>query len=101
VSVFFEGTKESFCLPSSRLSPSFFTVSSTATTTKPRVVYIVASFPTAIERKMTDKTGRGTTSGGSNVVKAGKSEVNQPSLIPMSLFAAWDVDRTPPNCVPR
>lgn len=21
--------------------------------------------------------------------------------VPMKLFAAWEVDRTPPNCVPR
>ena len=49
---------------------------------------------------MTDKTNRGTVTS-SSVIKAGKTEVSQPSLIPMSLFAAWDVDRTPPNCVPR
>lgn len=27
------------------------------------------------------------------------SNMNKP--VPMKLFAAWEVDRTPPNCIPR
>lgn len=56
---------------------------------------------------MTEKIGRGSLTG--NVLRgmtgsAGKErdkDKEQPGLIPMSLFAAWDADRTPPNCVPR
>ncbi|KAI8046842.1 hypothetical protein M5D96_003056 [Drosophila gunungcola] len=35
--------------------------------------------------------GGGMTSGGANGQKP----------VPMKLFAAWEVDRTPPNCIPR
>lgn len=55
---------------------------------------------------MTEKVGRGSLSG--NVLRgmaAGKldreSSGQKEPLIPMSLFAAWEADRTPPNCVPR
>lgn len=48
---------------------------------------------------MSEKVARGSLSGSIVANKMAKGD-NQP-LIPMSLFAAWDVDRTPPNCVPR
>ncbi|XP_057370589.1 phosphofurin acidic cluster sorting protein 2-like isoform X1 [Daphnia carinata] len=48
---------------------------------------------------MTERIGRGSLAGGVVTSKAAKGD-GQP-LIPMNLFAAWDVDRTPPSCVPR
>lgn len=37
--------------------------------------------------------------------KLTKVEKNAGSMsgkpVPMKLFAAWEVDRTPPNCIPR
>lgn len=53
------------------------------------------------------KIGRGSLTGnvlrGMTSSSTGKEQRDkeQPGLIPMSLFAAWDADRTPPNCVPR
>ncbi|XP_046635823.1 phosphofurin acidic cluster sorting protein 2-like isoform X6 [Daphnia pulicaria] len=48
---------------------------------------------------MTERAGRGSLA--SSVVTSKTAKGDGQPLIPMNLFAAWDVDRTPPNCVPR
>lgn len=40
--------------------------------------------------------GAGGIGGGSNMTTS-----NGQKPVPMKLFAAWEVDRTPPNCIPR
>ena len=51
-------------------------------------------------REMNERIGRGSLASNHMApTKTGKGD-SQP-LIPMNLFAAWDLDRTPPNCVPR
>lgn len=42
---------------------------------------------------MTEKSAKGDKTSSSNM-SSGKP-------VPMKLFAAWEVDRTPPNCIPR
>lgn len=46
-----------------------------------------------------ERTGRGSLA--SSIVTSKTAKGDGQPLIPMNLFAAWDVDRTPPNCVPR
>ncbi|XP_032779314.2 phosphofurin acidic cluster sorting protein 2 isoform X3 [Daphnia magna] len=48
---------------------------------------------------MMERTGRGSLA--SSIVTSKTAKGDGQPLIPMNLFAAWDVDRTPPNCVPR
>lgn len=46
-----------------------------------------------------------TNSGGSSATAGlgggGMTGANGQKPVPMKLFAAWEVDRTPPNCIPR
>jgi len=43
-------------------------------------------------------SGGGGVSGGIPGLSGG---ANGQKPVPMKLFAAWEVDRTPPNCIPR
>uniref|UniRef100_A0A0A1X8G1 Phosphofurin acidic cluster sorting protein 1 n=1 Tax=Zeugodacus cucurbitae TaxID=28588 RepID=A0A0A1X8G1_ZEUCU len=43
----------------------------------------------------------GYTTGASGVLQTGVGSQNGQKPVPMKLFAAWEVDRTPPNCMPR
>uniref|UniRef100_W8B4Y7 Phosphofurin acidic cluster sorting protein 1 n=1 Tax=Ceratitis capitata TaxID=7213 RepID=W8B4Y7_CERCA len=39
--------------------------------------------------------------GAGSLMQAGVGSQNGQKPVPMKLFAAWEVDRTPPNCIPR
>lgn len=43
----------------------------------------------------------GFTAGASGLLHTGVGSQNGQKPVPMKLFAAWEVDRTPPNCMPR
>lgn len=43
----------------------------------------------------------GFTTGASGLLQTGVGSQNGQKPVPMKLFAAWEVDRTPPNCMPR
>ncbi|XP_049317791.1 phosphofurin acidic cluster sorting protein 2 [Bactrocera dorsalis] len=43
----------------------------------------------------------GFTTGASSLLHTGVGSQNGQKPVPMKLFAAWEVDRTPPNCMPR
>lgn len=58
-----------------------------------------------IGRKLGARANQVTNNKNVNMTEKGTRFVDRPNNmtkpVPMKLFAAWEVDRTPPNCIPR
>ena len=60
----------------------------------------VVTAPTASAMASGSGPGSGSGIGGQNILGPSASGSSF-KPVPMKLFATWEVDRTPPNCIPR